>query len=192
MYNSKLIQKIGDASKMKLLVVSDTHGNTEYLKTLVEKSKNKFDILIHLGDDSPDIDVIDRASFRIIKVPGVYEAVYALQGTKRRLIETFDGVKTLITHTVKRHSNDLPNEPGPEELVHQNNVDLVLYGHTHIPDIKKVDSVLYVNPGHLKETDKRGCEPSYALVECNKGTCARQSSIKVNIYNFITDKIIYG
>ena len=170
---------------MKLLIVSDTHGNTKYLKTLVGRAKSDFNLLIHLGDDSRDADVINKT---IIKVPGVYEGIYALPGTKRRLIKTFDGVKTLITHTVKKHSNDLPNEPGPEELVYQNKVNLVLYGHTHIPDIKKVEDVLYVNPGHLKESDNRGHEPSYGIVECNKG------SIKIDIYNFITDKVIinYG
>jgi predicted phosphodiesterase len=43
------------------------------------------------------------------------------------------------------------------------------YGHTHIPEIKENTGVLWVNPGHLQEEDKRGFPPSFAVVDFDKG-----------------------
>ena len=42
---------------MKILIVSDTHGKTEYLEAVLEWEK-PLDLLIHLGDIEGDEDYI--------------------------------------------------------------------------------------------------------------------------------------
>jgi predicted phosphodiesterase len=41
----------------------------------------------------------------------------------------------------------------------------VLYGHSHIPEISQHQGILFVNPGHLKDSDKKGYSASYAVLE---------------------------
>jgi len=168
---------------MKIVVISDTHGNLEGLRILSKKIKGLTDTIIHLGDDSPDTEILENDSFNVIKVPGVYESIYTLPDTKRRIIQEFCGKKFLITHTRSRHSNDLPSDISPEKL--SENVDVILFGHTHIPVIETdKNGKIWINPGHLKENDKRGYPPSYAVIEIEP------KKIEIKIYNFLTDEKI--
>jgi putative phosphoesterase len=188
---------------MKIAVVSDSHGNIEYLSEFTRKLRalGKFDFIVHLGDDSPDIEALK--GFKVISVPGVYENAYSIPGTRRRLIEEFNGIQALITHTPTKHTNDLPNEPSPEELVWLGGIDIVLYGHTHIPkiEVKKVTSsehTFWINPGHMKKDDERGCEASYAILEIQKKQKRqkkqkKESTVKkisIEICDFLTDKVL--
>ena len=71
----------------------------------------------------------------------------------------------LLTHTPETHKNDLPNDLKPEEVVANCEVRLVLSGHSHIPEVKEKGGVIWVNPGHMKDNDKKGYPPTYALLE---------------------------
>ena len=51
------------------------------------------------------------------------------------------------------------------ELVSKKGVDVVLHGHSHIPSIEQKHSILYINQGHLKSEDKKGCPPTVAVVD---------------------------
>jgi len=88
----------------------------------------------------------------------------------------------LITHTECCHENDLPDDIKPEELVSKKAVDVVLYGHTHIPRIEQRQSALYINPGHLKTEDKKGYPPTIAVVDF-------KDQISVNIFNLMSKSI---
>ncbi|MFN3966104.1 MAG: metallophosphoesterase family protein [Endomicrobiia bacterium] len=169
--------------KMKIAVVSDTHGSLETLSALFDKIKG-VDVFIHLGDDSPDAEIFEKRDFNVIKVPGVYESIYILPDTKRRIIQEFCGKKFLITHTRSKHSNDLPTEPGPEEL--SKNVDVILFGHTHVPTIEiDENKKIWINPGHLKLSDRRGYPPSYAVINIDS------EKFEITIYNLLTDEKIF-
>ncbi|HIE13063.1 MAG TPA: YfcE family phosphodiesterase, partial [Desulfotomaculum sp.] len=75
-----------------------------------------------------------------------------------------------FTHTRSAHKNDLPGDPNPEELAAKGEVDIVAFGHTHIPEVRWEGGVLWVNPGHLKEQDKKGYSPSFGLLDLKQGT----------------------
>ena len=47
-------------------------------------------------------------------------------------------------------------------------MDVVAFGHTHIPEAKLENGVLWLNPGHLKDSDKRGYGPSFAILDIDK------------------------
>ena len=42
---------------------------------------------------------------------------------------------------------------------------IILYGHSHEPKIEEKGRVFYINPGHLKDSDKKGFPPSFAVLD---------------------------
>lgn len=151
---------------MKIGVVSDSHKNTENLikavKKLVEMGVNS---VIHLGDDYDDTEVLDEMGVEVTKVPGVFSVYYTDPRVLNRVIKDYAGWKVLLTHTPESHKNDLVGDIKPEEVVAKREVDMVLHGHTHIPRAEKHRGVVWVNPGHLKDEDKKGFPPTFALIE---------------------------
>lgn len=149
---------------MKIGVISDTHKNIANLNKAIEILKNlgaeKF---IHLGDDYTDIDEIGGEN--ILRVPGVFSDIYQKPHIPNRKIEDFAGMQVLLSHTISSHPNDLPDDIKPEDLIQNRKVDIILYGHTHMPDIKQENNVIFINPGHLKDEDKKGYPPTFGLLE---------------------------
>jgi putative phosphoesterase len=152
---------------MRVGVVSDSHGEIENLRKaamwLIDKQN--VEVIVHLGDNYDDTCVLENLDVHIIKVPGVFSNYYQDRDIPNRVVETFNGRKVLITHTECCHENDLPEDIKPEELVSKKGVDVVLYGHSHIPSIEQRPSILYINPGHLKSEDKKGYPPTVAVVD---------------------------
>jgi putative phosphoesterase len=124
------------------------------------------EIIIHLGDDYDDVKALsNQEGAAIIQVPGVFSTYYQEPGIPNRIIEKWEGVRVLLTHTPEAHKHDLPNDLKPEEVVAKGGVRLVLFGHSHIPEVREESGVIWVNPGHLKDDDKKGYPPTYALLE---------------------------
>lgn len=150
---------------MKIAVLSDTHGNIEYLTELAEYLiKNGICILIFLGDECEDIEHIKHLFNEVIWVPGVYCQHYRDKNIPHRIIKDFNGVRFLITHTPTSHANDFPEDIKPENVTKEQ-VDVVLYGHTHIPNIETKSGIIWVNPGHLKKEDKKTPYQSFAIID---------------------------
>jgi len=156
---------------MKVIVVSDSHGEKHNIIRIstIAREEN-VDEIIHLGDDYDDAELLIKEGFEVERVPGVYSAYYTEKNVDNRKIIENEGWKILLTHTKEKHENDLPGDISPEDLIRDNLVDIVLYGHTHIPAIAKQGDVYLINPGHLKSTDKKGFQPTYAILDIDKET----------------------
>jgi len=153
---------------MKIGIMSDSHGNIEYVRQAAEyMMEAEVEYIIHLGDDYYDARILDILPVNVIKVPGVYEAVYQDASVPNRLVENIAGLRMLITHTKDSHRNDLPHDKMPEEFIVSGKVGIVLFGHSHSFCAKLEGEILMVNPGHLKTEDKRG-EATFALLDINK------------------------
>ena len=145
-------------------VVSDTHKHIVNLSKALDFLKTQgVDTIIHLGDDYTDID--ELAERNIVRVPGVFSDAYQDDKIQNRRVENYAGWRFLLSHTISSHPNDLPDDPKPEELIKDQKVQVVLYGHTHVPEIKQDRRVIFVNPGHLKNEDKRGFPPTFGYIE---------------------------
>ncbi|MFQ6067292.1 MAG: metallophosphoesterase family protein [bacterium] len=155
---------------MRIGVVSDSHKNLDNLESAARKLiEEKVQVIIHLGDDYDDAKVLGEFQVELVRIPGVFSSYYQDPRIRNRLVREFCGVKTLITHAPTPHKNDPPGELSPQELIDRERIKVVLHGHTHIPEIKKKAGILWVNPGHLQEEDKRGFPPSFAVVDFEVG-----------------------
>jgi putative phosphoesterase len=167
---------------MKIGLISDTHNNIVNLDKAIKKLRELgAEKIIHLGDNYTDIDEIGET--RILRVPGVFSECYQNPDILNRIVCYFSGWRVLITHTVSSHENDLRGDIKPEEYIQNKIIDVVLYGHTHIPDIKKEDKIIFINPGHLKDEDKKGYPPTFALLEFV------ETDIVIKIYDFKKETI---
>lgn len=151
----------------KVAVVSDTHGNLEGLRAAVREivSRDKIDLFIHLGDNYEDAEVFDEFEYDYLRVPGVFHEVYSEGRVPNRLVEEVGGWKFLLSHTPESHPHDLSGDPRPELLAASGDIEVLLFGHLHIPSIDVENGVLRVNPGHLKNGDKRGFPATYAVMD---------------------------
>lgn len=154
---------------MKIGVMSDTHGHlTEARKAALRMAEEFFvDAMVHLGDDSTDIDGFLGIANEVIFVPGVFEERYRSPSVSKRIIRDFEGVTFLLTHTPTKNSHDKPDDIDPTEVAQDGEVKVVLYGHSHKYDISEKHGAIYINPGHLNGEMDRGSPASFAIVEIN-------------------------
>jgi len=153
---------------MKILVVSDTHGN--YLAPVQIYKETGAEMLIHLGDEIEDAVTLELIlECPVIKVPGNCDP-----GAQepRDLLRSIADRLFFITHghqyQVKNSLNSLVEKAKGLKAA------IVLFGHTHKPLIQKQDGILLINPGTLMA----GCDAkSYALLNAT--------------YSKITSEIIY-
>ncbi len=168
---------------MKAGLISDTHGDIENLNKAVKLLASEgVDVIIHLGDDAADIGKIKDPGVRLIAVPGVFEDAYADKKIPNRIIQRFDGVRVLITHTPDSNDKDLPGDLKPESVLEESSADLIVHGHTHSACITKKGGVTFVNPGHLKSSVSRGFGPSFGVLDF--------SAKKIKIISLGTQKVI--
>jgi uncharacterized protein len=148
---------------MKLLVISDSHGN--YIHALkAHQLAGPVDHIIHLGDGSDDARLMEE----VLEVP-----VHRVAGNcdfdaqlPKELTLEFGGCRIFLTHG-NRHLV----KSGLGQLIGKGaevGATVVLYGHTHLPAVESAKGMLLVNPGALKE----GFPGSYAIVTVD-GTRAR-------------------
>ena len=141
---------------MKLLVISDTHGNYPLALDVLDRA-GTVDAIIHVGDGYEDAEVLETVSgLPVIRVPGNCDPDVE---TPRELLPSIAGVPCLITHgdayQVKSGLARLQRRAAAVQA------RLVIFGHTHIPDIVTDRGIIFLNPGNLhKESTQR----SYALV----------------------------
>lgn len=128
---------------MKIVVVSDTHGNNKYiLETLLEMEKP--DMLFHLGDYVEDGEKISKAlGIETIIVKG--NGDYFNTKYKEDELINIKNKKIFLTHG---HKYNVEN--GITNLYYKGlelGADLVLFGHIHKPIIEIEKNIIIMNPG---------------------------------------------
>lgn len=144
---------------MKILVISDTHGNINNVLSILEKNQ-EIDRIIHLGDNEKDAEDLEYiTSLPIDYVPGNCDYMSNNQPEK---ILSLVNKRIFITHGhyygVKKNLEKI------KKIGIENNFDMILYGHTHIACIEKYKKLSIINPGSITDPrDGKGC--SFALLE---------------------------
>lgn len=140
----------------RLAVFSDSHGNMVLLRRAVASALQRgAGILVHLGDDYADLAAVDTQDAVVWKVPGLRCAELSNPFIDRVSVFSFGSWRISAVHDLSM----LPPASGSQ------NRELVLYGHTHIPDCELgPDGRWYLNPGHLKAARDRGADAGFVMV----------------------------
>ena len=143
---------------MKIIVMSDSHGDTETVKAV---SALQADAIFHCGDselssEDPilhNIHIVKGNCDREIRFPD--SVVVEVGGRKIWMVHGHD-------HDCKRTMLPLYYE------ALERRADIVLFGHSHLYGAELRDGILFVNPGStlLPRADK---QPSFAEIEWNDG-----------------------
>ena len=136
---------------MKILLVSDTHGNNDALDYLVKKYPN-MDLYLHAGDSESDEYSI--FPFRSVKGNCDYFGDFLYQ-----LI-----IPTPYGNILMRHKPEVD-----EQTLRDNQIKIFIFGHTHRREFKKEGELYIINPGAISfARDKY--DYSYALLDITDKT----------------------
>lgn len=155
---------------MTIGVISDTHGNIEFLTDVINFmiSNFKVDKIYHLGDNFKDGEELKRFNINYKIVPGIYDPEYMLEEIPKIIIEKISGFNILLTHSL--------------DEINFSNKDvckcrIICYGHTHNWKLELNDGVLFLNPGHLKSRFHKDRIATFAILTIE------QFFITVKIYD---------
>ncbi len=140
---------------MRIGVFSDSHGDISPAKVFFD-SLAPLDCLFHLGDYAADGEKLSR----LFSCP-----VYAVKGNcdfrsdaPPEQIVDLGGKRFLLTHGHQFYSALALSYRGEEVRA-----DMILYGHTHVPDLSADGPRLILNPGSLSRP-RGGSLESCALI----------------------------
>lgn len=168
---------------MKVGLLGDSHGNIEWVEEAIKWFKKMgAEKIIHLGDEWEDVAKWPD----VTRITGVNSEQYKNPDISNRLVFEFEDWNVLVTHTRESYKEDLPTDLNPKEAIKLGEIKVILYGHTHIPEIEQKKGIIYINPGHLKPEDKKGFSPSFAMLNFEKGM------LGVQIIDFKTKLVTYS
>ena len=127
---------------MRIGVISDTHGSMQAIQKAVQAAE-QVELWLHAGDYSQDGEVLSSLTgAKVIAAKGNCD------GCAKAKIDEFiqiGKVKIWITHG---HRYGVKHDD--KELLwwgREFEANVVIYGHTHIPDCRWVENILIFNPG---------------------------------------------
>jgi putative phosphoesterase len=131
---------------MKIGVISDTHIKSpdKLLPNAVFQAFEGVDLILHAGDILIDEVLIQLEAIAPVQaVAGNNDSyeIYIKHGT-RKLI-TVNGKRIGMTHGVSKGKTHMS---AYGEFM-DDNVDCIVYGHSHIPHNELINNILFFNPG---------------------------------------------
>ena len=145
---------------MKILVLSDSHGNVSNRAAAVEQTAPR--MIFHLGDCWRDAEKLHDLfpDIPLEQVPGNCD--YRSSEPAERLL-CLEDKRILLCHghTYGVKQSLLTAGYAAEEQ----NLDLFLFGHTHRPLVDRRGKTLFVNPGSIGDYRR----PFYAVVTITNG-----------------------
>lgn len=153
---------------MKILVLSDTHGDLENLDKVVERSGD-IDLLIHLGDNTKDaLKIKEILNTKMINVKGNCD-IFDKVTPKEEIIE-IRNKKLFLTH-----GDDYGVKSGINKIYYRAlelEVDIVLFGHSHVSTLVREDNILFLNPGSIS-LPRGGSKKSFGIIEIKEDVLAK-------------------
>ncbi len=136
---------------MRILVVSDTHGNENSLRQVLHEQPGAA-LVIHLGDGAREASLVagEIPQITLKQVCGNCDWGYSRQ-LPESSHEMIQGRRIFYTH-----GHQYGVKLGLGRLVRaalERKADIVLFGHTHMPLIDNKDGLYIVNPGSLTYKD---------------------------------------
>jgi putative phosphoesterase len=134
---------------MKIGIIADTHDNLPQIKKAVEIfNQEKVELVLHAGDFVSPFTCLE---FKNLNCP--LKGVFGNNdGDKIYLQEKFKGIGELFPEPYKTNINHkniimLHLEKLIDDLAESQKYEVIIYGHTHRTDLRKIGKTLIVNPG---------------------------------------------
>lgn len=132
---------------MEVCVISDTHDHLDNLRKVLKiLDERKISVMLHGGD------FVSPFTWRVLKnFQGDIYGVFGNNDGERVLLKKLYGDR--IQEQIRKieiggKNIALMHEPRLlEELAQSGAFDLIVYGHMHEVDIKKINNTLIINPG---------------------------------------------
>lgn len=145
---------------MNVLIISDTHGRRSAIDEVLAKV-GAVDMVIHLGDIEGDGDyLISKCNCPVHIVAGNNDFGGKYQ---REKIIDIAGKQVWITHGHKHHVSYDLKLIASETLTYE--LDMVMFGHTHVPTVSYINGVTLVNPGSLAYPRGSVKKPSFIMLD---------------------------
>ncbi|HHX51622.1 MAG TPA: metallophosphoesterase [Clostridia bacterium] len=148
---------------MRLGILSDTHRKLLLADVALEQM-GEIDYLLHAGDHFEDaMELATGRSFSCKAVVGNCD--FFVAGPEEEILE-LEGVRLLLTHghryQVKSGYQGLLTRARALE------VQAVIFGHTHRPQMEKEEGILLFNPGSIGAPRDNG-GATFGVLEINRG-----------------------
>ena len=145
---------------MKILVLSDSHGNTENMIQAVEQTSPR--MIIHLGDCWRDAERLHQhfPDIPLHQVPGNCD-MRPLESLEQLLF--IEDKRVLICHGHTYHVKQSLLSAGYAS--EEQNLDAFLFGHTHQPLIDLRGKTFFLNPGSIGDYRR----PTYGILTILNG-----------------------
>lgn len=140
------------------VVMSDSHGNREVIKSIKEHYQGIATGIFHCGDSElPSNDEIWKG-ITVVAGNCDYDTGY-----NEFQIQEIEGKKVLVSHGhlhyvglgLDRYSY----------FAEEKEVDIALFGHIHCPVAQKINNIIYVNPGSVSQPRGEYNIRMYAVIE---------------------------
>lgn len=157
---------------MKILVVSDTHGEMP-----VDIKSMDFDAVMHAGD------IGDAAFFGALEAAAGEKNLYAVFGNTDFVLSAYlpesvsaniSGMNFFLVHNLTAPHRIIPAN---ESAINSSNAEIIVFGHTHTPLAEERGGRIFINPGSLGKVGLTG-RRSFAVIETGDS-----GSVEVQIYD---------
>ena len=134
---------------MKIGIISDTHDNLPQIKKAVDIfNRRKVELVLHAGDFVSPFTFLE---FKNLNCP--LKGVFGNNdGDKLYLLEKFKGIGEIFPEPyqmILKNKNIviLHKEGLISALAESQKYEVIIYGHTHRTDLRKIGKTLIINPG---------------------------------------------
>ena len=140
---------------MKVGIISDTHDHHKNVLKAVEIFKEQgVKYIFHAGDFVSPFTAEAFGEVKDAKFIGVFGNCDGERKLIKSTIQEFDGEihDKLYVGIIEGKKILMTHKPDKiDEVINSGKYDLVIYGHTHKPDIRKVEDTLVINPGETTD-----------------------------------------
>lgn len=159
---------------MKIIVFSDSHGDTKALTKALELNAKDLDLCVFLGDGTDDAEYALSAHPKVGRVivsgnrEEYFSSFLSASVPPREVEFEAGGIKFLAMHG-HRPANVKNGLGGAAVYAAEKGADVVLYGHTHVKDDRVIEvgerKIRMINPGAAES----GTDRSFALLNIENG-----------------------
>lgn len=152
---------------IRVLLISDNHRNWDIVEKIIKNEK--YDYSIHLGD----AEVSEQ------KISLAFDKYVAGNHDDYRITwDAFEinGMKIVITHGHILGMSFFSPKGGYVKFAKTHGADILIHGHTHVPDYECIDGVHIICPGSVAH-GRSGAGNTYGVLTINDN-----KSISVEFY----------